>query len=705
MINTKQINDLRLRIGALTEQRRLREAFALLRNTARAASAPDIDDAAAALEQNYAYMLRYLTDGMDDPDRERVYADIVSGLYTTLDTMVRRITAAEAPTLYYNKLRYRIQHPTSLEQTLREGDSNDVFEALWTTYPLTVGDVYTITDAFMDADTSRKLVMISAVTFALLEFYDERALLMLIDLYSRASDDVVYTDLAVRALTGILLALYRHRKRGVSRAVRAALNVLNDNPLWRSDVRMAFIEFIRTRDTERISRTMTEDIIPKMTQMDPAMMQRLRQGFETESFEDMAENPEWSEFLDKSGITDRLKQLSELQAQGGDVFMATFSHLKMFPFFNDPAAWFKPFRADEPNVRRAGLDSNLTRLIEAMPMLCDNDKYSFVFALAQVPESQRSFMLSQISLQNEQMLEEIKHATEADLPAERRRRSAANYLQGLNRFFKLFRRKGEFRDPFADKLNLLKVDALAGALDLDTTRAAAEFFLKVQMYDDALDAFMLVDAQGEPDAEVFEKLGWINHKLGRHQAAIDYYQQAELFHPDNIWLLKQLVRACRDAGDTVQAVDYARRVAEASAPDDVRATLQLGYAYLQNKQYDKALNEFYKVEFTSEKPTNALRPIAWTLFLKGDFERATRYYERIMADSPRAEDYLNMGHNALGAKRIKEAINFYLLSRETSGSDAKQLLASINADRPAIAAAGIDDATLALVTDALLYSL
>ena len=33
----------------------------------------------------------------------------------------------------------------------------------------------------------------------------------------------------------------------------------------------------------------------------------------------LEENPEWQEMLDKSGITDKLKELTDLQMEGADV--------------------------------------------------------------------------------------------------------------------------------------------------------------------------------------------------------------------------------------------------------------------------------------------------------------------------------------------------------------------------------------------------
>ena len=38
-------------------------------------------------------------------------------------------------------------------------------------------------------------------------------------------------------------------------------------------------------------------------------------------------NPEWEEWIDRSGITDKLRELGELQMSGADVYMSTFSQL------------------------------------------------------------------------------------------------------------------------------------------------------------------------------------------------------------------------------------------------------------------------------------------------------------------------------------------------------------------------------------------
>ncbi len=43
-------------------------------------------------------------------------------------------------------------------------------------------------------------------------------------------------------------------------------------------------------------------------------------------------NPEWQKILDETGLTDKLKEFSDLQLEGADVFHSTFSNLKSYPF-------------------------------------------------------------------------------------------------------------------------------------------------------------------------------------------------------------------------------------------------------------------------------------------------------------------------------------------------------------------------------------
>lgn len=86
---------------------------------------------------------------------------------------------------------------------------------------------------------------------------------------------------------------------------------------------------------------MREEIIPEMMKNPKLNLEGLDEDAEDH-------NPEWEEWIDRSGITDKLRELGELQMSGADVYMSTFSQLKHFPFFRKISHWFYPLT---PNIR------------------------------------------------------------------------------------------------------------------------------------------------------------------------------------------------------------------------------------------------------------------------------------------------------------------------------------------------------------------
>lgn len=122
------------------------------------------------------------------------------------------------------------------------------------------------------------------------------------------------------------------------------------------------------------------------------------------------------------------------------------------------------------------------------------------------------------------------------------------------------------------------------------------------------------------------------------------------------------------------------------------------------EEYEEAVKQFYKVEFLDEKSRKSWRPLAWTLFLIGNFDDSKKYFDKILLDKPTATDYLNMGHLSLAMGRMQEAINNYKLTLQ-EGFTVEQFLEALNADSKAMSRAGIPSEIVPLVADAVLYSL
>ena len=62
--------------------------------------------------------------------------------------------------------------------------------------------------------------------------------------------------------------------------------------------------------------------------------------------------------LTVQGITDKLRELGELQMSGADVYMSTFSQLKQFPFFRKISHWFYPFDPQYRDIAKLSLGND-----------------------------------------------------------------------------------------------------------------------------------------------------------------------------------------------------------------------------------------------------------------------------------------------------------------------------------------------------------
>lgn len=741
----KELNDIKRDTEHFLKERRLRDAFATLKNATRGQMLFELTDRAERLERNYAYMLQYLAAGADDPGRDTMLTNIVAEGYNILNLFVAAVRDISAPTLYHNVRRYRKrQGPagtvaaaierwkqaaaavssmsalfadaaagTSDRRNLLESAERELFNCIWTSFPLSKGDAAEISAIICDADTSATtaLRLVSALGLAATEFSDTTVITALCYVYTHyaEAEDARSRKLAAAALVSLITALYRHSGYVFDTATKARIEALGDLRTWAPDVKVTFMELVRSRDTERINRTMTEDIIPKMMEMRPEIEKKIRDNkLDPASPEDMAGNPEWEDLLLRSGIGDKLKELNEMQMEGSDVFMSTFAHLKDFPFFNEVVNWFTPMTEDSPEVERIVSNqpelSSIVGLVDNVPFLCDSDKFSMLLSVDMIPDQQRRMMLSQIIGQSEN-LEVMRAQLEGVTGPDRRRADVRNYIHNLYRFVNLFRRKSEFYNIFGHDMNLLDVDSLRNALrDEDTIRLVGEFYFKRKYYREALSAFEVLDAMDAFDSTLYQKMGYASEKTGNPEDALRYYEQADLLDGNSKWLKLRMASVYRTLGKTDRAVQILTDISS-RFPDDIEIAMTLGYTYVRSEDYRNALKQFYKAEFLDPESSRTARPIAWSLFMTGDFDKASLYYERINLLNPTGEDYLNMGHTALARGQFKEAINYYKMYILATDNDKEAFFKALEQDRPHLRRAGITPDTISLVADAMLYDL
>lgn len=723
------------RVIEFLEQKRLRDAFVELKHMSQSAMAWEISDEISRLEDSYKLMLNYATQGVDDPSRSVLYNNIVNDVRLLLDRVARQRLAVEEPTLYFNTLRcvqlrqnesiaslldeyYKISDKASIYNMIVSDELNsqsqDSFEAkerleqqifnrIWVTFPFKNIDEETLISLFNSNNVSQHFqeLIVSALLMGLIEYYDPRKLKILLVAYK--SD---YQEVSVKALVAILLTMYMYSNRINDEKLLNHIAAIKEDDKWNSDVKTAYIELVRTRDTERISKKMQDELIPEMLKLRPDIYKKINDSTAMIDMSSIEENPEWEEMLQKSGITDKIKELSQLQEEGSDVFMSTFSHLKTFPFFSEISNWFMPFSLDHSLVKRTlGSDvSVIGDIIENAPFLCNSDKYSFLLSLGSIPQHQRQLMLSQFEQQREAISGAGMSMMSLTQPGQRKN-LINKYLQDLYRFFKLYRRKGEFFDLFAQQINLVNIPMLSDDLDdVDTLMLVAEFYFRRKYYSEALDVYKSISEKVPPSAQIFQKIGYCYHQLGNVKSALTYYEQAELLNAESLWTLRRIAACYRSLDNPKMALSYYERIAKEKS-DDLNVAMNIGHCYLELGEYNEAIKNYYKVEFLDEKSTRAWRPLAWCLLLSGDYDQSRAYYDRILSDNPTMEDYLNMGHLALVKRDISLAIDYYKRSIDNDSSKIDTLINSLNKDESYLIKIGVDVSLIPFIIDALLYSI
>ncbi len=710
---------------------RLGKSLAHLRAMAAISCAPwdiirDIDN----IEESYGYLRQYALDGVEDPGRADMLSDLTAEALRVSAMIMRHVETVDSPRQYFSILRYEAMQPDSSIIELIHKYSRDynkyvaatlihdpsaryesdslrksiealsvrLFNLIWTAFPFTKEVSKEIESLFSNESLSSgfKELILSALILGALEYYDESRLVLLAKMYLNGSSRI-----EIKALIGLMLGMWVHRESLKGRRFKDVMATVFEKKSWQDDLKMVFLELVRTRDTERISQKLQNEIIPQMMKMRPDILKKIDGSAADDEISSIDANPEWEELLEKSGLADRLKELSELQADGGDVMMNTFSHLKGFSFFNDVANWFLPFSPEHSSIANIVDDtsSDIIELILSSPMMCDGDKYSIVLSLERIPSANRRMMLSQFKLQDINLSE--LRSSELNPEKDDRKNICNKYIQDLYRFFNLYRRKSDFRNPFAKPINLASINILSEHIeDSDALTIVGEFYFKRGYWPEALEIFSVLEKRGDLSAQLLQKIGYCHQQNGDIQEAIKKYRRSELIRPDSLWTMRRLAQCYKLIGDNESALHFYQKIAE-QKPDDLKVALNIGHCHLESGSYEEALKSYYKYEYLSDTPEKAFRPIAWCLFLTGDYERSDAYYEKIIAASPKSSDYMNRGHLYMALGRFREAIDSYQHSKQLETLGDAEFINRLELDRPYLEAAGVSPEMIDIVFDSV----
>jgi len=742
-MNTSTIILQHKRVCNLIVRRKIKQSFDIMADMLENVSVGNIKDEFSELQMTYLNILKYTVEGIIDPERQKIYIKLLQNILKLNDRIKQDILAHHSGWYTYS-VRAREQR----EERLRGGNiiqsvddlvfksrlddllssaeiekpdpeseraaeierlSGIIFNHLW------------LSDFYGEAEESLMEILlrsgrfewhdlasfVSAVTLSSLRIWDPAKIRLLAKLTTETTPHV-----AERALTGLVFSLYYYDDRlSLYPDVMHTIRVLAEQGNFRERCRIVVLQAIKSRDTERLSKRMNEEILPKVVKLRPRIEEKLDlDKILGENLEE-GQNPDWSEmFSGSEEMFKTMEELTNLQMEGSDVYMSAFSGLKRFDFFRELRNWFVPFYPDHVAVdaifRDEILGPGINEMAEALfktPFICNSDKFSLILNMKFLPAEQKSMMLKVFRMELEG-LEQMKYDNEMTGPAAIFRTTVTQYVHDLYRFYKLSDFKNEFDDLFTSRLDIYNsffFREICGSTADD--RSLADYFFSKEYYEDALALYLTVIRSVTDDAELYEKAGYCYQMSGEYEKALENYSMAALIDPKT-WTLRKTGLCLRKLGRSQEALTAYQRALQAE-PDDLTTILMTAHCCLDTGRYEEALKHYFRVEYESPGNVKVLRPIAWCYLMTGRFTEAGRYFERLAETGLTPFDRINMGHLALCQGDTRKASEHYISAIEGGEMTAEAFMTIFNDDLTVLTSNGVNADDLPIVLDFVLMSL
>lgn len=722
------------KIDRLINSSRFNEAFLLLKR--ELFKYPNLSGKLENLkeaESTYKHMLAFLAVGHDDPGRKDMTDRIREALYDANETVARNQRLVDSSDIYSSTRRLFNLRKETLASLLKQfseifnsGSSNDnavsdnlekitskqaqvleeLFNYVWTMKGENINDYDTLSQALGNDELPEyfKILLVSAVVLGNLDYFDPNSYELLIQTYETSSS----INVKARALTGILLIALVHPHRVTGNLnIKSRLMLSTEDEELRQYLNDILLNIIRTYDTKRVDSKMRNEVIPGLMKIKPEIIEKMRNmASDSENFLSDA-NPEWEEMIENSDIGKKLQEINDMQLEGADVMVTAFSNLKTFPFFNSVANWFMPFVPGYFEFDQLPIQRDADTVGRLTSVMCDSDLHSFLLSLKQMPESNRNQMLKNMEMQMKEAQEALSDAI-GETDKKKLQRKIRHALMDLYRFFKFFRKKNEFQDPFERPFlaeHIEKIMPWFGVAPINV-RLVAEFYFKNKYYEEAAGMFTLYDRLEPGNFNIWEKIGFSFDRLQDFESAVKWYRKAEIVNPDNPWLDKKLAVALKNSGNTEEAKKYYRKSLERE-PENYHLLMSMAQCLIDTGDTEQALKHLYHAQYLKPDKHDVKRAIAWAYLMEGNFEKANEQYVKVMVH-PEADatDFLNAAHSLLASGNFKDALkNYRSFVEKTPQKDITSLVLAFRDDAAVMKKLGIKTSDLRLIVDKIRYDI
>ena len=691
----------------------------------------------AALESDYRLMSDYWQRGYADPERQRVYSQLLRRLYVlTTDIMTRDAMAGSRFLASLHSRPRQLRKDWTMASVRRqledfvssvalldlepEEHRKERRRKVYEEHQLLMHDLFdyiltsrlwkdSLAEAFTDmltsptVDTADQQLIVSAITLSALNAFGFNKFAVLMDVYLKTTDPGVRQ----RALVGWVFCM-DSTKASLYPEMADMVDRVCQDPTTRNELTELQIQLFYCMEAEQDKKKIHDEIMPEI--LKGSNIKMTRHGLE-EIDEDTLDDilhPDNAE-RNMERMEQSMKQMAAMQREGSDIYFGGFSQMKRMPFFNDLSNWFVPFYPQHPAISDIWENTRGKKFLQVITQVgafCDSDRYSFVLAFEQVL---RQFPAKMLKMVEDGEASPLPLGGKIDVeeqhqPAFIRRM----YLQNLYRFYRLFPMRSEFPSPFDDPSRyLFFANALFAndSLQEHTTEVAA-FLMKQGKNDEALAVLTqhpAPDAQ-HPSFDYHTLMGTLlmRRPIDPQQSATEHFRQALQLRPDSEKALSGYARALFRDHDYEAALACYEKLLTLK-PDHTAYMLNAAICMTNLERNEDALRLLYKLDYEQPDNLKVKRVLAWTLTMSQRYEQAQKAYLQLLgAESPQPVDMLNYGYCLWFQGAVGDAISQFRQYLTTSGDDCNTLEQEfMGTEHSLIAAHNISDSEINLMLDAL----
>ena len=697
-------------------------------------------DALISLRDDYRLMADYWQRGFDDPQRGRVYDQLLRRMYVLIANIITNWQMSDSSflkALHHRPRKIRKDWSMmsvraamedfvaslavlQLDSTDNSSTSslkpqtsnlyaehwqlmNDLFDYIVTSHQWRPH----LADVFIDMLLSPTLssndqqMVVSAIMISALQMFCPQKFRVLAEVYRQSTDEHVRQ----RALVGWVFTACccGSTAERLFTDIGDTVASLCADEQTRNELAELQMQLIYCTEADADTHTIRKEILPDI--MSGSNIKLTRQGLvemDEDSLDDILHPEAAEESMER--MEKSMQRMVDMQRQGADIYFGGFSQMKRFPFFNQLSNWFVPFYSQHPDISQIWNNTRGKKFLKAITRLgafCDSDKYSFVLAFSQVLDRLPKGMLKLIEEGEATAIPmggEVSEL-EQEKPAFMRRL----YLQDLYRFYRLFPTRSEFCNPFEHTV-YFSHPLLAQPSLCSQSLSVARFLLKRRRYAEVVSVLVNIPEQ-QHDFQYYMMIGTaLQHApLTSLPTPLICYRQALELQPENERAKAALARALFAGQKYDEALEAYEALLELQ-PDHRSYQLNAAVCLINLQRSDEALKMLYKLNYLYPDDLSVNRALAWALTLSGKYEQADKQYVQLLAEEkPLSADLLNYGYCLWLSGNIVTAISMFRQFINSQSDDGINMEKEFmhGTEHELLLKRGISDTDIRLMLDSL----